>query len=157
MGFHALEISFPLEYQPPHYRSKPGSFLAHFLGHEGPGSLYSYLKNKHWATSLSSGPQSLARGFAMFKVTIHLTEEGFSKRESFTLQRIKLTCGSRELQGSCSRDIQLPCASPFVYLRGVPPARTCVAFKPPFQVPREEEAGLLRDLGLRAPIVARPS
>lgn len=85
MGFHALEVSFPLEYQAPHYRSKPGSFLAHFVGHEGPGSLHSYLKNKHWITSLSSGSQNLARGFAMYKVTIQLTEDGFKNYRSVVL------------------------------------------------------------------------
>lgn len=47
------------------------------MGHEGPGSLYSYLKGKGWATSLSSGPQALARAFGMFKVTVMLTQEGF--------------------------------------------------------------------------------
>jgi insulysin len=77
MSFHAVEISFPLEYQPPYYNSKPGSFLGHFVGHEGPGSLHSYLKNKGWVTGLSSGPQSLGRGFAMFKVTLYLTKDGF--------------------------------------------------------------------------------
>lgn len=78
MAFHALEISFPLDFQPPHWRYKPANFLAHFIGHEGPGSLYSYLKGKGWVSSLSAGPQTLARGFAMFKITIHLTQEGFS-------------------------------------------------------------------------------
>ncbi|RXW22316.1 hypothetical protein EST38_g3526 [Candolleomyces aberdarensis] len=58
MGFHALEISFPLEYQPPNYRSKPAGFLAHF---------------------------NLARGFAMFKVTIHLTEDGFKNYRNVIL------------------------------------------------------------------------
>lgn len=79
MGFHAVEISFPLVYQPPLWKYKPGSFLAHFVGHEGPGSLFSYLKQKGWATALSSGAQNIARGFAMFKVTVHLTEDGFCK------------------------------------------------------------------------------
>jgi hypothetical protein len=79
MAFHALEISFPLDFQPPHYRSKPGNFVAHFVGHEGPGSLHSYLKTKGWVTSLTAGPQSLARGFANFKVTMQLTQEGFSE------------------------------------------------------------------------------
>ena len=77
MSFHALEISFPLEDLADLWRYKPANFLSHFLGHEGPGSLYSYLKNKGWATSLGSGPQNLARGFAMFKVTVYLTSEGF--------------------------------------------------------------------------------
>ncbi|KAG6854734.1 hypothetical protein C0991_002448 [Blastosporella zonata] len=77
MSFHALEISFPLAWQPPFWKHKPANFLSHFLGHEGPGSLHSYLKQKGWVTTLSSGPQNLARGFAMFKVTAHLTEDGF--------------------------------------------------------------------------------
>ena len=77
MSFHAVEVSFPLPYQPAMWKYKPGNFLAHFVGHEGPGSLHSYLKKKGWLTSLSSGPQNLARTFAMFKVTLHLTQEGF--------------------------------------------------------------------------------
>ncbi|KAJ3571053.1 hypothetical protein NP233_g3999 [Leucocoprinus birnbaumii] len=85
MDFHALEISFPLDYQPPFWRYKPASFISHLVGHEGPGSLHSYLKGKGWITSLSSGPQNLARAFAMFKVTIHLTEEGFKNYESVIL------------------------------------------------------------------------
>ncbi|KAF9469217.1 Metalloenzyme, LuxS/M16 peptidase-like protein [Collybia nuda] len=77
MGFHALEISFPLEYQPTYWKHKPANFISHFVGHEGPGSLYSYLKGKGWVTSLSTGPQNIARGFNMFKITLHLTQEGF--------------------------------------------------------------------------------
>ena len=79
MAFHVLEVSFPLEYQPPFWKYKPIRFITHFVGHEGPGSLHSYLKKKQWVTSLSCGDQDLARGFAMFKVTIHMTPEGFGK------------------------------------------------------------------------------
>lgn len=89
MAFHALEISFPLDFQPPHYRSKPGNFVAHFVGHEGPGSLHSYLKTKGWVTSLTAGPQSLARGFANFKVTMQLTQEGFKNHRSVILAVFK--------------------------------------------------------------------
>ena len=77
MSFHAVEISFPLDYQPPLWRHKPANFITFFIGHEGPGSLHSYLKNKGWITALNAGTQNLARGFAMYKVTIHLTTEGF--------------------------------------------------------------------------------
>jgi hypothetical protein len=79
MSFHAIEVSFPLSYQPARWKYKPANFLAHFVGHEGPGSLHSYLKQKGWLTSLSSGPQNLAREFAMFKATLHLTQDGFCK------------------------------------------------------------------------------
>ncbi|KAF8965197.1 Metalloenzyme, LuxS/M16 peptidase-like protein [Flammula alnicola] len=89
MAFHAVEISFPLEYQPPFWRHKPVNFITHFVGHEGPGSLHSYLKNKHWVTALSCGPQNLARGFAMFKITMHLTPEGFSNYRSVILAAYK--------------------------------------------------------------------
>ncbi|KII88123.1 hypothetical protein PLICRDRAFT_160956 [Plicaturopsis crispa FD-325 SS-3] len=85
MSFHAVEISFPLAYQPPYYRTKPGSFVGHFLGHEGPGSLHSYLKGKGWLTGLSAGPQSLGRGFSMFKITISLTNEGFQNYRAVLL------------------------------------------------------------------------
>lgn len=88
MSFHALEVSFPLAWQPPLWRHKPANFLSHLLGHEGAGSLHSYLKKKGWITSLSSGPQNLARQFATFKVTAHLTEDGF--RMSFSMTWIKL-------------------------------------------------------------------
>ncbi|KAF9482803.1 insulin-degrading enzyme [Pholiota conissans] len=89
MAFHALEISFPLEYQPPFWKYKPANFISHFVGHEGPGSLHSYLKNKHWLTALSCGPQNLARGFAMFKITVYLTPEGFENYRSVILAAYK--------------------------------------------------------------------
>lgn len=79
MAIHALEISFPLEYQPPFWKHKPIGLIVHLVGHEGPGSLHSYLKKKQWATSLNSAQQNLARGIAMFKITIFLTPEGFCK------------------------------------------------------------------------------
>lgn len=83
MSFFALEISFPLEWQTPLWNLKPAQYIAHLLGHEGRGSLHSYLKNKGWITDLSSGPQSLARGFDMFRITTYLTLDGFSKLDSF--------------------------------------------------------------------------
>jgi insulysin len=77
MSFHCVEVSFPLAFQQPLWRYKPANFIAHLLGHEGLGSLHSYLKQKGWCTALEAGPQDLARGFEMSKVRIHLTERGF--------------------------------------------------------------------------------
>ncbi|KAI0372962.1 insulin-degrading enzyme [Pilatotrama ljubarskyi] len=89
MSLHALEVSFPLPYLPPLWRYKPVSFLAHFIGHEGPGSLYSYLKQRGWVTGLSAGPQDLARGFGMFKVTLYMTPQGFEQYEQLILAVFK--------------------------------------------------------------------
>jgi insulysin len=80
MDFQAMEISFPIDEQTSHWRFKPGSYLASLIGHEGPGSLHSYLKERGWITTLSTGVQDLARGFATFKITLHLSQNGF--RES---------------------------------------------------------------------------
>ena len=77
MTFHAVEVSFPLPWIASQWRYQPGNFISHFLGHEGPGSLHSYLKNKGWITALSAGPQNLARGFAMIKITLNMTKLGF--------------------------------------------------------------------------------
>ena len=79
MDYHAVELAFPLPYMAPLWRVRPDDFLAHFVGHEGPGSLHAYLKNKGWVTTLSAGSQNQARGFGNFKISIQLTQEGFCK------------------------------------------------------------------------------
>lgn len=89
MNFHAVEVSFPLSWQPRQWRYQPGNFVSHFLGHEGPGSLHSYLKNKGWITALSAGPQNLGRGFAMIKVTLNLTKTGFENYRNAMLAIFK--------------------------------------------------------------------
>ena len=77
MDFYTVELSFPLAWEPPLWKYKPGHFLSHILGHEGPGSLHSYLRGKEWITSLNATPQTLGRGFAIFKIYTTLTKEGF--------------------------------------------------------------------------------
>jgi insulysin len=80
MDFHAMEIAIPIDDQTSHWRFKPGSYLASIIGHEGPGSLHSYLKERGWITTLNTGVQDLARGIATFKITFYLSQNGF--RES---------------------------------------------------------------------------
>ncbi|RQM06093.1 hypothetical protein DH86_00002403 [Scytalidium sp. 3C] len=51
--------------------------MLHLIGHEGPGSIMSYIKAKGWATSLSAGGYSICPGTpGMFSIQIRLTEEG---------------------------------------------------------------------------------
>lgn len=79
MDINLLELSFALDRQDIHYESKPANFLSHFIGHEGPGSLHSYLKQKGWVTQLWSGPQNSARGFGFMKINAKLTRSGLRK------------------------------------------------------------------------------
>ena len=56
---------------------RPGHYLSHLLGHEGKGSLLSYLKAKGWGLALYAGGQSGEVGtYGFFKITVELSEQG---------------------------------------------------------------------------------
>jgi len=50
--------------------------VSHLIGHEGPGSLLSELKNRGWVNSLVAGESSGAKGFSFFGINVDLTEDG---------------------------------------------------------------------------------
>lgn len=77
----SLDLTFPIPDQNAHFRSKPGQFLSHFIGHEGQGSILSHLKQQGWANLLSAGSTNGADGFEFFKISIDLTKEGFKNYE----------------------------------------------------------------------------
>ncbi|KAF1981764.1 a-pheromone processing metallopeptidase Ste23 [Aulographum hederae CBS 113979] len=71
-----LDLYFPYQDEEEMFESKPGRYISHLIGHEGPGSILAYIKKKGWANSLGSGPLTLCPGSAMLSVSIRLTEEG---------------------------------------------------------------------------------
>ncbi|XP_050730176.1 insulin-degrading enzyme-like isoform X1 [Eriocheir sinensis] len=76
-----LYVTFPIPDLHPYYKTAPGHYLGHLIGHEGPGSLLSYLKGRGWVNSLVGGQKSGAKGFAFFVVNVDLTEEGIEHVE----------------------------------------------------------------------------
>jgi insulysin len=74
-----IEIAFGVPYQYPHYEHKPMDVLSHLIGHEGPGSIHAFLKNKGWLVSLECSSQPLGRGFDVLRITMSLTKEGVSE------------------------------------------------------------------------------
>jgi len=50
-----LELTWFLTDQTPHYRNSPSKYASHILGHEGKGSLLSFLISQGLATALSAG------------------------------------------------------------------------------------------------------
>lgn len=50
-----LELTWILKDKSMHYRNAPSRYVAHILGHEGKGSLLSYLIAEGLANSLSAG------------------------------------------------------------------------------------------------------
>ncbi|KDQ10557.1 hypothetical protein BOTBODRAFT_36079 [Botryobasidium botryosum FD-172 SS1] len=83
MDFHAIDIRWVVPWSTPHYHTKPANYLSHFLGHEGPGSVHSYLKRKGWILNLSSGGYSADRdsNFEFFRVLMTMTKEGWKHHE----------------------------------------------------------------------------
>jgi insulysin len=79
MEVRSLELFFPYPDEDPLYASKPGHYISHLLGHEGPGSILAYVKAKGWANSLSAGAPSVCPGGALFHIHISLTEEGLKR------------------------------------------------------------------------------
>nr|CAD7441027.1 unnamed protein product [Timema bartmani] len=74
-----LGITFPVPDLHEHYKSGPGHYLSHLIGHEGPGSLLSLLKSKGWSSSLVGGARTGSRGFGFFNINVDLTEEGIER------------------------------------------------------------------------------
>lgn len=58
--------------------NKPDYFVASLLGHEGAGSLLSYLKEKRWANALGASDNADLADFATFEVTVELTSKGLN-------------------------------------------------------------------------------
>lgn len=93
---------------------QPASFLSHYIGHEGPGSILSYLKKKGWVNSLSAGPSEGATGWGFLRISCDLTPEGLgSSISSSPLLGSSLTFPPflyihRELRTNLNRHLLLP-------------------------------------------------
>jgi insulysin len=76
MESRSLEISFPFQDEEDMFETQPSRYISHLIGHEGPGSILSYIKGKGWAQSLSAGASPVCPGSAFFEIGIRLTPEG---------------------------------------------------------------------------------
>ncbi|KAI0218007.1 Nardilysin [Lamellibrachia satsuma] len=79
-NIHEVELCWGLPPQLKHYRVKPLAYLGWLIGHEGAGSILSYLKKRLWAVGLTSGNTEGGwehnSTWASFSISIVLTEEG---------------------------------------------------------------------------------
>ncbi|KAK0389429.1 hypothetical protein NLU13_3004 [Sarocladium strictum] len=80
MDSRELNLYFPFIDEEHLFESQPSRYISHLIGHEGPGSIMAYIKNKGWANGLGAGAYPVCPGTpGMFDVTIRLTEEGLAK------------------------------------------------------------------------------
>lgn len=80
-----LTLVFPLPETLSHYRTKPVTYISNILGHEGEGSLLSYLKRQGWADSLGAGDGLDFTNGASLDITIALTETGLRHVDDITM------------------------------------------------------------------------
>ena len=71
-----LIISFAMPSIDQFYRHKPEAIIAYLIGHEGPGSILSLLKNKQWAIALTAGSGINGSNFKDFNINISMSELG---------------------------------------------------------------------------------
>ena len=76
-----LTLLFPVADMQRYYSAKPAQLLGHVLGHEGEGSLLSYLKAQGLASGLAAGLSWQYNGGAAFSIRITLTDSGLSRSE----------------------------------------------------------------------------
>ena len=76
MDQRKVEITFPYQDEEEMYEIQPSRYIAHLIGHEGPGSILAYIKAKGWANALSAGPSPVCPGSSFFEISIRLTEDG---------------------------------------------------------------------------------
>ncbi|KAG4426942.1 hypothetical protein IFR05_017575, partial [Cadophora sp. M221] len=54
MNSRQLDLSFPFIDEELLFESQPSRYISHLIGHEGPGSIMSFIKSKGWADGLSA-------------------------------------------------------------------------------------------------------
>ncbi|WP_261397644.1 insulinase family protein [Halomonas sp. DP8Y7-3] len=76
-----VSFLFPVPDPVLSYQRKPASYIANLIGHEGPGSLLSRLRDAGWADGLSAGVTRGDGQHALLAVDISLTPEGRQQLE----------------------------------------------------------------------------
>lgn len=88
-----LEIKWVTDFLQPHYRSCPGKYISHLLGHEGENSLLSLLIKEDLAQELSCGSSSYMKCFSVVEVNIKLTKKGLKNYQlilQYVLQYVNM-------------------------------------------------------------------
>lgn len=78
---HSLSITWALPPQDQHYRVKPLHYISWLVGHEGKGSVLSFLRKKFCALALYGGNGETGfeqnSTYSIFSISVTLTDEGY--------------------------------------------------------------------------------
>ncbi len=75
-----LTLAFPIPSQKENYKTKPASYLANLIGHEGTGSLFDVLKKAGLVQSLSAGLGMDTGEHATLEISMELTRQGLDSQ-----------------------------------------------------------------------------
>ncbi|KAI9295016.1 hypothetical protein K502DRAFT_316239 [Neoconidiobolus thromboides FSU 785] len=81
----SLQLNFEIPPQTKLFDSKPTNILSQLIGHEGPGSILSLLKEKGWAISLEAGAVEDNPAFCFFAISIEVTSIGLENTDDIVL------------------------------------------------------------------------
>lgn len=124
-----LGIRFPVAPNRPHYRSKPGEFLASLVGHEGPGGLHHVLSSRGWIDDLVATSHDHDDWNGTFDIAMTLTEKGKSHvNEIVDLTYAWIDLIRREgIEGWRYQEEARVAELAFRFLEGIDPLSTVVA------------------------------
>ena len=94
---HTIALKWVVPCQRALWAEGAASFLAHLIGHEGAGSLFSLLKAKGWAKALWAGDYAPVADTSLFSVTLSLTNAGAQS----SVQRMPRACALRSRECQC--------------------------------------------------------
>ncbi len=94
----SLTMLFELPSSEPHYRNKPLYYITNLIGHEGEGSLLSWLKEQQLAENLSAGLFTSDHDRSVVSISISLTKLGRQEylqvmRDTFSYIQLMLQQG----------------------------------------------------------------
>jgi insulysin len=84
-----ITLSWPILYETEQDRRfsdlvKADAYICHLLGHEGPGSLLSYLKQVGWANAVGCSSQNELSDFETLDISVDLTSQGLAAAKDVT-------------------------------------------------------------------------
>ncbi|RKK76422.1 hypothetical protein BFJ71_g16954 [Fusarium oxysporum] len=71
-----INLYFPFIDEEFIFATQPSRYINHLIGHEGPGSIMSYIRSKGWANGLNAGAYPMCPGTpGIFDMQVRLTED----------------------------------------------------------------------------------
>jgi len=126
MEMRNLDLYFTYPDETELWESSPARYISHLIGHEGPGSILSYIKEKGWANGLGAGGMNICPGSSLFAITVKLTEDGLKNYQEVIKVIFQYIAMIKEQppQEWIVQEMQQLAEVEFRFKQKIPPSRT---------------------------------